>query len=114
MTTTNTDAADLAKYEATIRAAGYPRRGSKREGTKKTDKSDHVVYVLSNNRDEVMYVGISLHAITRFGEHSGNSWWKEVSHIELTHFSNRADALARELELIKRLSPPLNTAGKPV
>lgn len=57
----------------------------------------------------LLYIGISGGWFRRTAEHMKSSpWWREVSHIEITYYQNKADALAAETDAIARENPRHN------
>jgi predicted GIY-YIG superfamily endonuclease len=70
------------------------------------------VYWLFNADDEVIYIGRSTTMATRLSGHeSRTGWWSEVERIEVEHHDSLASASAREVELIRSLTPKHNTLG---
>lgn len=62
----------------------------------------------------LLYVGITGRADQRNTEHNKTkSWWHRVAHQSIEHFPSRAEAHAREVELIQRYMPPFNTQHNP-
>lgn len=72
--------------------------------------SPTTVYTFRAENGAVLYVGVSLDALARFGAHAGRSWWREVSDIALEHYPDRCSALNRETQLIAALKPIHNIA----
>lgn len=71
----------------------------------------HWVYFLHNEADELLYVGITCTGMGRMMQHAREKgWWPQVDHIQIEHFDNREDALAREAEVIAERRPPFNLA----
>jgi predicted GIY-YIG superfamily endonuclease len=69
----------------------------------------HVVYLAYDADGQLLYAGMSGSLPVRMRDHRvAHDWWKQVARIELEHFSTRAEALAREAQLIGRLRPPRN------
>ena len=72
------------------------------------------VYVLTGERDEVIYVGISIDYERRLKEHSKRkTWWHEVRHISLTWCEDRTFAEKLEVCLIEDHLPKYNVALNP-
>ena len=70
-----------------------------------------VVYVFSDERDRVLYVGKTLNPLERFGRHcKDKEWFAEIAYWEIEYCANEVDALNREAELIDELQPIYNKA----
>lgn len=68
------------------------------------------LYRCFNNRDELLYVGVSYSAINRYSQHKTSSKWaKDVVKICIEHFNSRDLALAAEKKAIKTEYPKHNT-----
>lgn len=64
------------------------------------------------NGNELLYVGISLAAITRLGQHaSKSSWMSEVTNVTIENFYSREEALEAERLAIKNEYPRFNRQG---
>ena len=60
----------------------------------------------------LLYVGISVNAITRLGQHSTMSaWWERVAEIRVEKYASREDALEAEARAIEAEKPLHNVAG---
>jgi hypothetical protein len=60
----------------------------------------------------LLYVGISVSAASRMGQHKGYSgWWRLVARIEVEHYQTRTAAREAELEAIRTESPAYNREG---
>lgn len=68
------------------------------------------LYRFFNNKDRLLYVGISLSAAQRAAEHrSSKPWWPEVARMEVEHLKCERDgALAIERSAIEREKPLYN------
>ena len=67
------------------------------------------LYRLYDWVDDLLYVGISESAMTRFSQHLiGKEWWTDVALIRLQHFETRAEAVAAETEAIRSECPRHN------
>lgn len=61
---------------------------------------------------QLLYVGISINAITRLGQHSsGSDWWTQVVRVEIETHEDRAAALEAEGVAIAAEAPLHNVAG---
>ena len=59
-----------------------------------------------NEEGELLYVGISLSAIQRLGQHKEHSdWYQSIASVTLEHFETREEALKAEREAIFRERP---------
>ena len=57
----------------------------------------------------LLYVGISLNALTRLGQHSAYStWYKSIANVTIEHFETREDALHAETKAIIKEKPAHN------
>lgn len=69
------------------------------------------VYKFHDGAGRLIYVGITSRGITRQLEHNQHSaWWGFSVHQEIEHYDSRAQAAARETELIRAHHPPFNTS----
>jgi predicted GIY-YIG superfamily endonuclease len=67
------------------------------------------VYKLYNKYDELLYVGISLSAITRLSQHKADKeWYSEISRVDIEHYETEEQARDVEGILIKELNPRYN------
>ena len=72
----------------------------------------HNVYVASNRRGDVIYVGLTLSAKTRIYAHAKHSnWFSECDSMRILRFETRGEAHEFEKKLIKKLNPKFNIAG---
>ena len=63
-----------------------------------------------NQSEELLYVGISVSAMLRLGQHCAVSpWFKDISRVMIETFPTREDALAAEKAAIKTERPKFNT-----
>jgi len=61
--------------------------------------------------DELLYVGISVNALSRLKQHaSGSNWSNQIEKVTIEKFDTREDALTAETEAIKRENPKHNIA----
>lgn len=64
-----------------------------------------------NEKGELLYVGISLSAISRLAQHSVNAkWYDEICTVKIQKFKTREQAIAAEALAIKAESPIYNIA----
>jgi hypothetical protein len=67
------------------------------------------LYRLYNAYGQLLYVGISYNALTRFSTHSGDKeWWQEVHDVTITHYDDRVIALCAEYVAIRTEHPRYN------
>lgn len=71
------------------------------------------VYIMRDNDDTVIYVGISVQPLSRLTHHERSAWFTQVATIRLEHFSSHQDALNRERDLIRQHTPTHNTMLNP-
>ena len=63
------------------------------------------------NKDELLYVGISLNYFARLSQHRRDKdWWDEVTEITVKHYDTREEALDAEAKSIKKDNPKYNIA----
>lgn len=68
------------------------------------------LYRAYDERDRLLYVGITDRGFGRLREHErSQDWWVLVERIHTIHFESRVDAEAQERMLIERFHPPFNT-----
>jgi hypothetical protein len=73
----------------------------------------HIIYLLYDAKDRLIYVGISAQGLSRLNGHSQSSpWFRKVVGAEIEHVKGRTAAEARELELIRERNPRFNVRGK--
>ena len=66
-----------------------------------------------DENDQLLYVGISLHAIVRLTEHKRNSGWAgSIRRVDITPYPTRAKAMKAEREAILAEQPLWNIVGK--
>lgn len=67
------------------------------------------LYRCYNVSDELLYVGVSLHVLSRMIEHRVSSeWFDQVATIKITHNSSRELALQAERHAIETEKPKFN------
>ena len=60
----------------------------------------------------LLYVGISVNALSRLGEHRQSSeWYKQIVKVTLEHFPSRKEAEEAETKAIKSEKPKFNVRG---
>lgn len=73
------------------------------------DSEDHVLYRFLNASGDLLYVGISMSALTRFRTHRLRShWFRQVATVHVSHFATRREALDAESEAIRSEHPRYN------
>lgn len=71
----------------------------------------HVLYRFFGVEHDLLYIGISMNAPSRFAQHRADKpWWHEVVDISMEPHATRADVLAAEREAIKAERPRHNIA----
>lgn len=66
------------------------------------------VYVYSAQDGSTIYVGVTGDQSLRMKDHRQRDWWPTVATARFEHFDTRAEAVARERELIRALAPLRN------
>jgi len=62
---------------------------------------------------ELLYVGVSLNALNRLGQHKRNAhWFNSISNVTIEHFPTRGEALAAETLAIQQENPLHNIKNK--
>jgi hypothetical protein len=61
-----------------------------------------------NNKDELLYVGISLSAIARLSQHHDAEWFYQIARVEVQAFDDREAALRAEAFAINDEKPIFN------
>ncbi len=76
-----------------------------------TDEQKHTLYRMFDANGELLYVGISCHAQTRFRQHFDKQpWGKDVRDIKVEFFPNRESLSLAEKIAIKKERPKHNVA----
>lgn len=71
------------------------------------------VYLIYGQKRELLYVGCSVDAMGRLAAHANQRvWWKQVVSVEVEHFDTLSEALERECECIRTLSPRHNVKSR--
>jgi excinuclease UvrABC nuclease subunit len=74
----------------------------------------HFLYRHYDENDELLYIGISLDAITRQGAHERLAgWFPSVRRIEITVYPNKAEAARAEIQAIQLEQPRWNQQHHP-
>lgn len=69
------------------------------------------VYRVYDAEGALLYIGMSLNALSRLYSHSlDKPWWSEVARVEVSHFSSRSDASRAERRAIESEAPRHNVA----
>ena len=63
-----------------------------------------------DENDRLLYVGISVDALSRTIQHKRSAWWGEVATITIQRFATRDEALRAEAEAIRCERPKHNKA----
>lgn len=80
----------------------------------RTQDEPHIVYVLRDATDEVLYVGCTYDLTRRIREHSrGKDWFASVVSTETEIFPNMDEAIQHEKHLIRQLKPRHNNMRYP-
>ena len=75
--------------------------------------SETHLYRHFNAEGDLLYVGISLSAINRLGQHADHShWFKSIANVKIETFQSRDDALKAEREAIISEAPKHNIVHK--
>jgi hypothetical protein len=79
------------------------------EVNKFIDRQKNVLYRMFDSDGDLLYVGISCHAQTRFRQHFNKQpWGKDVKNIAVESFADRASLLEAEKNAIKNEKPKHN------
>lgn len=65
-----------------------------------------------DKRGVLLYVGISLDAVARLGQHKGAAWFDDIATITVKNFRSREAALRAERKAILTEDPIHNVAGR--
>lgn len=72
-------------------------------------RREHYVYIASDERGRILYVGETIDIYRRFSQHSRESaWYTEMAHVKVEVFLSKDEARRRETHLILRFAPPHN------
>jgi hypothetical protein len=93
-----------------------PKRGVRKAGKGKSvntsvrhSKVNHNLYRHYDSEGNLLYVGISIYAITRLYQHSiASLWFKQITRIEIQHYPDRDSVLKAEREAIVKEKPQYN------
>ena len=64
-----------------------------------------------NAKGELLYVGVSLSAISRLISHKRSAWAKEITRVEIENCGSREEAEKRERLAIRTEKPKYNVSG---
>ena len=71
--------------------------------------SPTIVYLLYDANDKLLYVGVTERGFNRLSQHLHHQpWWNHVASTRFEHYDTRAEALAREAQLIESEGPLCN------
>ncbi|MDQ6721875.1 MAG: GIY-YIG nuclease family protein [Candidatus Dormibacteraeota bacterium] len=70
------------------------------------------LYRFYDRRGDLLYVGISLGFLIRWGQHRDKEWWHQIARSTLQHFPSRELALAAESLAIRDEHPRFNIKGR--
>lgn len=74
-----------------------------------TTTAHHVLYRFFDADGALLYVGITMNAPARFGQHRDDKpWWADVARIDMEHFDSREEVLEAEAEAIIAEHPAHN------
>lgn len=72
-------------------------------------ESKTALYRHFNKANELLYVGISLNALNRLGQHKEHAhWFNDISDVRIEHFETREMALAAERDAVVKENPKHN------
>ncbi len=57
---------------------------------------------------DLLYVGISLSAVSRLSQHKNSAWFAEIKRVEIEHYPTRDEALDMEALAIRNENPRYN------
>lgn len=78
-----------------------------------TDQATHLYRHFAAD-GELLYVGISFHALTRLRSHmQASDWSREIASVRIETFPSRSEALAAEAKAILEERPRYNRSGAP-
>lgn len=67
------------------------------------------VYQHLNANGEILYIGVSINPMARFGRHrSCSPWAHQVASVSIEWFDSQAEAYAEERRLVAIHQPPMN------
>jgi len=79
-----------------------------------TDQRQHVadcaLYRHFSSDGSLLYVGISISAARRLGEHQSSPWARQIAHVTIEWLRSREEAIARESYAIRHEKPKFNIA----
>jgi excisionase family DNA binding protein len=71
------------------------------------------VYQLYNERQDVLYVGITTDVAARLKQHADKPWWSSVASVGCREYDSRELAADAETDLIRKLRPRHNRSQNP-
>lgn len=78
-------------------------------GPDETPAYKHFIYRHYDKNDNLLYVGISLSAISRLSSHKNSSpWFHKISSVKIEGCESKASAIQKEKEAIKKERPMYN------
>ena len=76
--------------------------------------SPTVIYLLYDANSKLLYVGVTERGFNRLSQHFHHQpWWGQVASTRFEHYATRAEALAREAQLIES-EGPLHNIQRPL
>lgn len=76
-------------------------------------RSDQTTLYRHFCKDELLYVGISINALKRLGQHRDRShWFNQINRIEMEKFETREQAIFAEIKAIQTENPKFNKLNK--
>lgn len=92
---------------------GDLRKWWKRVEARTPEPEPHQLYRHFDAHGSLLYVGISLSALTRLGQHRANShWFSQICTIQVEHFPDFESARTAELNAIRSETPLYNVEGR--
>jgi hypothetical protein len=78
-------------------------------------KWGHNLYRHFDGHGNLLYIGVSIHAINRLGQHRASAeWFQAIERVEIQKFSTREEAEAAEMAAIAAEKPRYNKIGNGV
>lgn len=101
-----------------VASLGLPRwpqpceSSCKRRSRRETGRVSTDLYRHFNDRGDLLYVGVSLHVLTRTVQHRQDShWFEDVTRIEIERHQSEAAAKSAEERAIREERPKFNRVG---
>jgi predicted GIY-YIG superfamily endonuclease len=93
-------------------AAGMP--STQRKSAPRSDGRT-ALYRHFDEDGALLYVGVSLSALARLGQHQANAhWFGCIANVTIQWFETRSEAMEAELAAIRSERPKYNIAGRPL